>query len=160
MTTLHEECGIAAVYQLDQLSAPPVNVTQYIPGMLLDLQNRGQLSTGVTSYNPKRDRLLQTYKELGNVGAVFRMYHTRKYKAIVERFSGNAAIGHVRYATSGLDNRNFAQPFERVHGRKWKWFSIAFNGNLANFEALKTQLGIEDAVPRRERSLLPKGTEQ
>ncbi|MBF0350831.1 MAG: amidophosphoribosyltransferase [SAR324 cluster bacterium] len=140
MTTLHEECGIAAVYQLDQATAPPVNVTAYIPGMLLDLQNRGQLSAGVTSYNPKRERLLQTHKDLGNVGQAFKMYHSSKAQRLVETFSGTAAIGHVRYATSGLEDYNFAQPFERVHGKKWKWFSIAFNGNLANFETLKAQL--------------------
>lgn len=138
--TLREECGIAVVYQLDQLTAPPVNVTQYIPGFLLDLQNRGQLSAGLTSYNPKRECLLQTHKDVGNVEQVFRMYSPRKHRTLLERYSGTIAIGHVRYATSGQENRNFAQPFERVHGRKWKWFSIAFNGNLANFDLLKKEL--------------------
>jgi len=137
---LKEECGVAAVYQLDHKKAAPFNVTQYIPNILLDLQNRGQLSAGLTSYNPDRNRLLQTHKEIGHVEQVFRMYHTRKNHALIERFSGVAAIGHVRYATSGLENSNFAQPFERVHGRKWKWFSIAFNGNLANVEVLKAAL--------------------
>ncbi|MGK5092097.1 amidophosphoribosyltransferase [Deltaproteobacteria bacterium TL4] len=140
MHSLNEECGIVAVYQLDQTKSPPVNVTQYIPGMLLDLQNRGQLSAGVTSYSASRDRLLQTHKDLGNVGQAFKMYHSRKSKYLIERYKGTVAIGHVRYATSGLENRNFAQPFERMHGRKSKWFSIAFNGNLANFENLKTEL--------------------
>lgn len=140
MSTLHEECGIAAVYQLDQATASPLNVTQYIPGMLLDLQNRGQLSAGVSSYNPKRNRLLQTHKDIGNVGSVFKMYRSRKFRNLIDRYGGTVAVGHVRYATSGRENKNFAQPFERVHGRKWKWFSIAFNGNLANFEDLKTQL--------------------
>jgi len=31
-------------------------------------------------------------------------------------------------------------PFERKHGRKWKWFSFAFNGNIANFAELKKPL--------------------
>ncbi|MBF0280655.1 MAG: amidophosphoribosyltransferase [SAR324 cluster bacterium] len=138
--SLREECGIAAVYQLDQLSAPPVNVTRYIPGFLLDLQNRGQLSAGVTSYNPRTERLLQTHKDVGNVEQVFRMYSGHKHRTLIERYSGTVAVGHVRYATSGQEDRNFAQPFERIHGRKWKWFSIAFNGNLANFDALKQEL--------------------
>lgn len=137
---IHEECGIAAVYQLDQATAPLVNVTPYIVGILLDLQNRGQLSAGLTSYHPDRDRLLETHKEIGNVGQVFRMYRSSKYMSLVDRFAGTTAIGHTRYATSGADSRNYAQPFERVHGRKWKWFSIAFNGNLANFEELKSSL--------------------
>jgi len=139
-TELHEECGIVAVYQLNQGNALPVNVSQYIPGMLLDLQHRGQLSAGFSSYNNKRPRLLQTHKDLGNVESVFRMYRTRKARQLLERFGGTAAIGHVRYATSGKENKNFAQPFERVHGKKSKWFSIAFNGNLANFELLKKGL--------------------
>ncbi len=53
---------------------------------------------------------------------------------------GRAAIGHVRYATCGADDPNYAQPFEREHGRKTKWFSFAFNGQLANFGALKQEL--------------------
>ena len=140
LKTLHEECGIAIIYQLDQSKAAPLNVTQYIPGFLLDLQNRGQLSAGLTSFNPQRDRLLQTHKDIGTVEQVFRMYSPQKFQSLIEEYSGTIAIGHVRYATSGQENWNFAQPFERIHGRKWKWFSLAFNGNLANFETLKTEL--------------------
>ena len=141
LETLREECGIAVIYQLDQSKAAPLNVTQYIhPGFLLDLQNRGQLSAGLTSFNPNRDRLLQTHKDIGAVEQVFRMYSPQKLRSLIEDYSGTIAIGHVRYATSGQENWNFAQPFERVHGRKWKWFSLAFNGNLANFESLKTEL--------------------
>lgn len=142
MTTesLREECGLAVVYQLDHAKAPPINVTQYMPGFLLDLQNRGQLSAGLTSYNPHRERLLQTHKDLGTVEQVFRMYSPQKLRSLIERYNGTVAIGHVRYATTGREDRNFAQPLERVHGRKRKWFSIAFNGNLANFEELKSEL--------------------
>ena len=140
LETLREECGIAVIYQLDQSKAAPLNVSQYIPGFLLDLQNRGQLSAGLTSFNPNRDRLLQTHKDIGAVEQVFRMYSPQKLHSLIEDYSGTIAIGHVRYATSGQENWNFAQPFERVHGRKWKWFSLAFNGNLANFESLKTEL--------------------
>ena len=50
---------------------------------------------------------------------------------------GPAAIGHVRYATCGGDDRSYAQPFERDHGRKTKWFAFAFNGQLANYQELK-----------------------
>ena len=53
---------------------------------------------------------------------------------------GPAAIGHVRYATCGAADRNYAQPFERDHGRKTKWFAVAFNGQLANYQELKQQL--------------------
>src|SRR5439155_13248433 len=36
--------------------------------------------------------------------------------------------------------RSYAQPFERFHGCKWKWFSFAFNGQLANFPELRDDL--------------------
>ena len=53
---------------------------------------------------------------------------------------GPVAIGHVRYATCGGNDRSDAQPFERDHGRKAKWFAFAFNGQLANYEELKEEL--------------------
>ena len=49
-------------------------------------------------------------------------------------YAGRAAIGHVRYATCGHDDRSYAQPFERHHIKKHKWFSFAFNGQLANYQ--------------------------
>ena len=54
--------------------------------------------------------------------------------------AGHAAIGHVRYATCGQDDRNYAQPFERNHIHKRKWFSFCFNGQLANYGVLKERL--------------------
>ena len=45
---------------------------------LMDLQNRGQLSAGITTFNQKRKRILQTYKDNGKVDEVFRINH--KYK--------------------------------------------------------------------------------
>jgi amidophosphoribosyltransferase len=63
-----------------------------------------------------------------------------KYHSILEEYAGRAAIGHTRYATCGLDDARHAQPFERHHGRLWKWFAFAFNGNLANYGDLRDQL--------------------
>ncbi len=59
--------------------------------------------------------------------------HPAKLQEILGEHTGSAAIGHTRYATCGLDDVRYAQPFERAHGRLWKWFSFAFNGNLANY---------------------------
>ena len=41
--------------------------SRLVPRMLLDIQNRGQLSAGISSFNPARSSLLSTYKELGGV---------------------------------------------------------------------------------------------
>ena len=43
----------------------------------------------------------------------------------MREYAGRAAIGHVRYATCGADDRSYAQPFERHHLQKHKWFSFA-----------------------------------
>jgi len=146
---LHHECGVAALYWLAKSAAPggPASrsiaggdVTALVPGMLLDLQNRGQLAAGLTSYQPARRQLLDTYKEVGTVLEAFRMSHPPKHAAIMREYAGRAAIGHTRYATSGADDTRHAQPLERHHGRLWKWFSFAFNGNLANFTSLRDRL--------------------
>ena len=51
---------------------PDIAASRLIPRMLLDMQNRGQLAAGMTSYNPRRDALLETYKQLGTVAEAFR----------------------------------------------------------------------------------------
>jgi amidophosphoribosyltransferase len=108
--------------------------------MLLDLQNRGQLAAGMSSFSPGRDQILDTYKELGPVAEAFRMSHEHKFASIMEDYSGRAIIGHTRYATCGPTGRSYAQPFERRHGCRWKWYAFAFNGNLANFQELKKEI--------------------
>ncbi len=147
MSELNHECGIAALYHLEgavpSRLAPPGGadqVTRLMPRMLLDLQNRGQLAAGFTSFDPSRQQILSTYRKLGTVIEAFRLNHQAKYESIMRENAGRAVIGHVRYATCGANDVNYAQPFERPHGCKWKWFSIAFNGQLANFADLRTQL--------------------
>ena len=119
--------------------------------MLLDIQNRGQLAAGMTSYNPQRSQLIDTYKEVGTVCEVFRMSHRAEYESLMKEYTGRAAIGHVRYATCGAEDRSYAQPFERHHIKKHKWFSFAFNGQLANYVELRRQLlGDDDNHLARE----------
>jgi amidophosphoribosyltransferase len=148
MAELHHECGVAAIYHLPsprQTDLVPVNgqgeeVSRLMPRVLLDLQNRGQLAAGFTTYNPHRDKILDTYKQIGGVIEAFRLNHRAKNESIMREYAGRAAIGHVRYATCGANDRSYAQPFERQHGCKWKWFSFAFNGQLANFAELRDEL--------------------
>ncbi|MCA9060300.1 MAG: amidophosphoribosyltransferase, partial [Planctomycetaceae bacterium] len=84
--------------------------------------------------------LLRTYKDVGTVTEVFRLNHKAKFKSIMRDLEGPAAIGHVRYATCGKDDRSYAQPFERHHIAKSKWFSFAFNGQLANYPELREEI--------------------
>nr|WP_044183952.1 class II glutamine amidotransferase [Pirellula staleyi] len=146
MAEIHHECGIAAVYQLPGDVHPlcpeglPEQASRLLPRMLLDIQNRGQLAAGMTAYHPGRDQILDTHKEIGTVSEVFRLSHKGKAESLMQRYSGVAAIGHVRYATCGAEDRNYAQPYERHHLEKRKWFAFAFNGQLANYAALKEKL--------------------
>lgn len=148
---LRHECGIAAVYHLPGVPTSPLCATQgpdeasrLMPRMLLDIQNRGQLSAGMASYNPGRSHLIERYRELGNVSEVFRLSHREKAESLMARNSGPAAIGHVRYATCGKDDVSYAQPFERRHLQKRKWFSFGFNGQLANYTQLRDELLAEN----------------
>jgi amidophosphoribosyltransferase len=146
MAEIHHECGIAAVYQLPGDVHPlcpegtAEQASRLLPRMLLDIQNRGQLAAGMTAYHPGRDQILDTHKEIGTVSEVFRLSHKGKAESLMQKFSGVAAIGHVRYATCGAEDRNYAQPYERHHLEKRKWFAFAFNGQLANYQALKDKL--------------------
>ncbi len=147
MSDIHHECGVAAVYHLPGQGRSPLGPDQgpeeasrLIPRMLLDIQNRGQLAAGVTSYHPRRSQLIDTHKDVGTVNEVFRLSHQTEYETLMREYAGPAAIGHVRYATCGRDDRSYAQPFERHHLQKHKWFSFAFNGQLANYQELRDKL--------------------
>ncbi len=147
MSDLFHECGVAAVYHLPGRGVSklcpdqgPEEVSRLIPRMLLDIQNRGQLSAGITTFNPRRNQLLDTYKDLGGVSEVFRLSHRGKFESLMRKYAGRAAIGQVRYATCGSEDRSYAQPFERHHVQKHKWFSFAFNGQLANYQELRQNL--------------------
>ena len=132
---LHEECGVAAVYMKKDSKA-----LFYLYRLLLNLQNRGQLSAGITTYNKKRSQLINTYRNIGTVNEVFKTSNVERSMDIFKKYSGNKGIGHVRYATAGSTDRAYAQPFERKHGRMWKWFSFCFNGTIANYPELKRKL--------------------
>jgi amidophosphoribosyltransferase len=147
MDELQHECGIAAIYHLPGPEASrlaplagPEQVSRLMPRMLLDLQNRGQLAAGFSTFSPHREKLLDTYRQIGTVIEAFRLNHQAKYDSIMREFAGRAAIGHVRYATCGANDRSYAQPFERHHGCKWKWYAFAFNGQLSNFAELRNRL--------------------
>jgi amidophosphoribosyltransferase len=149
MSELHHECGVAAIYHL-----PTGDVSQLCPGqdrknasrliirMLLDMQNRGQLSAGISRYDasPANGQLLDTYRELGSVQEVFRLSHNKKAESLMKAYVGSAAIGHVRYATCGKDDRSYAQPFENHHFDTRQWFTFGFNGQLSNFNELARDL--------------------
>jgi len=151
MSEVHDECGVAAIYHLPDRGVSPLcpeqgpeEISRLMPRMLLDIQNRGQLAAGITTYSPHRNQIIDTYKDVGNVSEVFRLSHRGKFESLMQEYAGRAAIGHVRYATCGEDDRSYAQPFERHHIKKRKWFSFGFNGQLANYGSLRDELLDDD----------------
>ncbi len=149
MSELYHECGVAAIYHLPDRPCSPLVpdsnpdwTSSLIRRMLLDMQNRGQLSAGISRYHrtPQNGQLLDTFRDNGSVQEVFRLSHAAKADSLMKRYSGPAAIGHVRYATCGKDDRSYAQPFENHHFDCGKWFSFAFNGQLANYRELANEI--------------------
>ena len=147
MSDLNHECGVAAVYHLPSktvsslLPTKEINdTTKLMPRMLLDLQNRGQLAAGMTTFNTDNRQLIDTHRDVGTVTEVFHLNHRDRFMDLMQEYAGTAAIGHVRYATCGKDDRSYAQPFERHHIARSKWFSFVFNGQLANYQELRDEI--------------------
>ena len=153
MREVKEECGVAGIYLKDNQKAEKnlKLVPELLDDMLSRLQHRGQLSAGISTFNPFNrgyEKRLKVLKEIGRVSDLFKVNDREEHRRVIEYCKGIAGIGHVRYSTAGgatkyLDLLEEAQPFLRQHGRPWKRFSIAFNGNLANYSSLRRQMSQE-----------------
>jgi len=130
MAEIHDECGVFGIY------APETcDVARSVYYGLFSLQHRGQESCGITVND---DGLFTSYKDLGLVNDVFT-------KQNIERLGlGNAAIGHVRYSTTGMTDRINAQPIVVNHtkGR----MAIAHNGNIVNSYRLRNDLEEQGSI--------------
>ncbi len=91
-------------------------------------QHRGQESAGIASV---QDGRLVYHKGMGLVADVF----TRD---TLRRLTSHAAIGHVRYSTTGSSNLANAQPI--VVESSLCMMAIAHNGNLVNSETIRRGL--------------------
>ena len=98
MADLFHECGVAAVYHLPGKEISPLisplsvgETSRMIPGMLQDIQNRGQLAAGMSSFNPRRKSLVRTHRDVGQVAEVFHLNHQRRFDKVMRRCSGTAA---------------------------------------------------------------------
>lgn len=139
-----EECGVGAIYLKDQ-SKSSIETPFNLVHIDLRHQHRGQRSAGINVYNPYGESPFVSHKDLGLVSEVFRMRNREEFEEILKRCQGTAGIAHTRYSTSGKRKdyeamRNEVQPFERRHGRLSKRFSLAFNGNITNYEELYNEL--------------------
>lgn len=131
--TLHEECGVFGIYDLD---GNDVASTVYYG--LFALQHRGQESCGIAvtdTRGPKGKAFLS--KGMGLVNEVFTPDDLEKLK-------GNIGIGHTRYSTAGSSTRENAQPLviNYVKGT----LGLAHNGNLINANELRHELEYSGAI--------------
>jgi amidophosphoribosyltransferase len=116
-----DECGVFAVY------APEHDIARYAYFGLYALQHRGQESAGIASVQGGH---IMTLRDLGLVNQVF---DEQKLRAL----SGDMAIGHVRYSTTGSSAWENAQPVHRSDRRE---LALAHNGNLINAVELHEEL--------------------
>jgi amidophosphoribosyltransferase len=117
---MEEECGVFGIFSKENIDA--ASITYY---GLYALQHRGQESAGIAVANGKE---IICYKDMGLVSEVFK-------EGTLKNLKGNAAIGHVRYSTTGSSNILNAQPL--VSKYKLGSIAIGHNGNLVNADVIR-----------------------
>ena len=130
MSNLREECGVFGVY-----SPTPCDVAGTTYYGLFALQHRGQESCGIAVND---DGVFTSYKDVGLVNDVFTPENLARLG------EGNISVGHVRYGTTGGNDRSNAQPIvvNHVKGR----MALAHNGNLVNSGELRRSLELEGSI--------------
>lgn len=131
--TIHEECGVFGVFNPQLKNDEHIASTVYYG--LYALQHRGQESCGIVVND---DGVFSSYKDLGLVSDVF------TDDTLNNLGPGAMAIGHVRYSTTGENNRNNVQPIE-VHHIKGS-LAIAHNGNLTNAMKLREDMELTGSI--------------
>ena len=121
---IHEECGVFGIFTPQE-----ADVASYAYYALYSLQHRGQESAGIVVND---DGLFRSLRDTGLVSEVF---PPEQLKSLGQ---GTIAVGHVRYGTTGSDNKRNVQPILVNHfkGR----MALAHNGNLTNSRELRQEL--------------------
>lgn len=130
--TIHEECGVFGAFCKNK---PDENIASTIYYGLYALQHRGQEGCGIVVND---DGVFSSYKDIGLVSDVF------TEETLSRLPNGNIAIGHVRYSTTGGNNRINVQPIE-VHHIKGS-LAIAHNGNLTNAMKLREDMELTGSI--------------
>ena len=120
-----EECGVFAV------AAPSRDVARLTYFALHAMQHRGQESAGMAV----ADGGVTVVRELGLVTSVFD-------EPSLASLTGQRAIGHVRYSTTGANKWDNAQPV--TAGRAGGLVALGHNGNLTNSDLLRSELASDD----------------
>lgn len=131
MKHIHEECGVFGFFNRDQERIDTAKTVYYA---LYALQHRGQEACGIAVND---HNLITLHKDLGLVHEVFD-------EALLSCMPGSIAIGHVRYSTTGGNNRRNVQPLgvDYIKGS----LVIAHNGNISNAAVLRAELEAQGAI--------------
>lgn len=117
-----EACGVFGIY------APGEDVAKITYFGLFALQHRGQESAGMAIFE---NRQMHVHKDMGLVSQVFN-------ETILEELTGDIAIAHNRYSTTGSSHVVNAQP--AVLETRLGPVALAHNGNLVNTKQLREKL--------------------
>lgn len=127
-----EECGVFGIW-----NHPEAARLTYLG--LYAMQHRGQEAAGIVTLDsgPDGKAIHRIHKELGLVADAFG-------PQVLDRLNGHAAIGHVRYSTTGHNLLSNAQPVvsNLLNGP----VAIAHNGNIENSDVLRQALQREGAI--------------
>ena len=125
---LREECGVFGIFGHPDAAA--------ITALGLHaLQHRGQEAAGIVTFDGKR---FHSERRLGLVGDTFAK------RDVIDRLPGTAAMGHVRYSTTGETILRNVQPlFAELNAGG---FAIGHNGNLTNGRLLRRDLVRDGAM--------------
>ena len=118
---VRDHCGVFGIF-----GHPKAAEIAYLG--LFALQHRGEESAGICTTEGKG---LHVHKGLGLVGDVFN-------EEVLKTLPGHAAIGHVRYSTTGSSTFVNAQPIKVDYSRGQ--VAVAHNGNLVNAKYLRDEL--------------------
>ena len=122
-----EECGVFGIW-----SSQRMDVSHDIYYGLLALQHRGQEAAGMAVCNTDGvSGNLWMHKDLGLVTEVFN-------EKTLDEFEGNIGIGHVRYSTTGNNNKENAQPVAGYYQKGT--LALVHNGNIVNSDSLRNHL--------------------
>jgi amidophosphoribosyltransferase len=122
-----DECGVFGIFQHPEAA----NLT-YLG--LHGLQHRGQESAGIVSSN---GGLMEARLGMGEVAEVFD-------RDILDRLTGDRAIGHVRYSTTGQSHLINAQPL-KISSHRGE-IAVCHNGNLVNANEVRDRLEREGSI--------------
>jgi len=124
----HDECGVFGIFGRSDAAS-------FVALGLHALQHRGQDAAGIVTFDGKQ---FHAERHVGLIGDNFTK------PSVIARLSGDRAIGHTRYPTTGDTGLRNVQPFfaELESGG----LALAHNGNVTNAMTVQRDLQRQGAI--------------